>query len=705
MIPSGIHELFSWNDIGWALIHFLWQGTLIGIFSAAVLLVIPRSFSQARYIFSFGALLLCLVTFIVTLVLITKSQSSFIASTSGDTALNQVVAEHDVPGDADALLSANESTAQQVFLGFIPLRNDSPLANAVAFVWIAGMGILAIRFTRFWLCSRRLQRCETKPLNEHWTQVFNSLKNTLGIRQTVRILESALAETPMVVGWLKPVILIPTSAFTTLNEDELALICAHELAHIKRLDHLANLVQGIIEIVLFFHPVTWWLSHQVRNEREHCCDQTTLTTQKNPTILANALLKLESMRATQNAHIPAQLSASGGNLMKRITRLVDARSMTNIRTHMWHAPIALAIGSVIAAGSIASASATIPGEATITAQDRGEARQAASTNKERKTRSANRRTERVAPDQDAKAASNRMAEMMYRLGEALKEGKITPAQAIERLNGAAERMNIAKQTDTNPEMQRKARMEYKEASDKMAEMVKAGKMTREQMQQRLDRMRMKMSGAGKSAKTDDLGQQRQNRLRYKEASDKMTEMVNAGKMTREQMQQRLDRMRMEMSGARGSSKSDNRDQQRKARMEYQEASDKMAEMVKEGKITREQMQQRLDRMREAMGASDKSAKTDNRDQQRQNRLRFQEASDKMAEMVKDGKITRKDMETRLDEMKKAMSGKEKPAMTRRDYKEAADEMAEMVKAGKITEEQMQKRLDRMREMMRSQRSR
>ena len=196
--------------------------------------------------------------------------------------------------------------------------------------------------------------------------------------------------------------------------------------------------------------------------------------------------------------------------MKRITRLVDARSMTNIRTHMWHAPIALAIGSVIAAGSIASASATIPGEATITAQDRGEARQAASTNKERKTRSANRRTERVAPDQDAKAASNRMAEMMYRLGEALKEGKITPAQAIERLNGAAERMNIAKQTDTNPEMQRKARMEYKEASDKMAEMVKAGKMTREQMQQRLDRMRMKMSGAGKSAKTDDLGRGRRS---------------------------------------------------------------------------------------------------------------------------------------------------------------------------------------------------
>ena len=759
MTASFIHDLFSWNGIGWALIHFLWQGTLIGIFAAAVLLAIPRSFSQVRYIFSLGSLLLCLVTFIATAVLVTESHSSFIAAASEDTAFNQVAAEHDVLGALDLAFAANESTDQQKFLGLISVRTDSPIATAVAIAWLFGMGILAIRFTRFWLCSRRLQRCETKPLNEHWTQVFNSLKNTLGVPQTVRILESALAETPMVVGWLKPVILIPTSAFTTLNEDELALICAHELAHIKRLDHLANLVQGIIEIVLFFHPVTWWLSHQVRNEREHCCDQTTLTTQTNPTILANALLKLESMRATHHIHIPAQLSASGGNLMKRITRLFDARSMTNTRTHLWQAPIALAIGSVIAAGSIASASATIPGEATITAQDRGEARQEARTNKERKTRSDNRRSQRGAADQDEKAASDRMAEMMYRLGEALKEGKITPAQAIERMNGAAERMNIAKQTDTNSEMQRKARMEYKEASDKMAEMVKAGKMTEEQMQQRLDRMRMKMSGAGKSAKTDDLGQQRQNRLRYKEASDKMTEMVNAGKMTREQMQQRLDRMRMEMSGARGSSKSDNRDQQRKARMEYQQASDKMAEMVKEGKITREQMQQRLDRMREAMGASDKSAKTDNRDQQRQNRLRFQEASDKMAEMVKEGtitreqmqqrleqmkdrmgasdksaktdnrdqqrqnrlrfqeasdkmaemvkegKISRKDMETRLDEMKKAMSGKEKPAMTRQDYKEAADEMAEMVKAGKITEEQMQKRLDRMREMMRSQRSR
>jgi beta-lactamase regulating signal transducer with metallopeptidase domain len=656
MTLSSGYELFTWDGIGWALIHFVWQGAFIGLFSAAILYALPRSFSQARYIFSFGALLLCLITFITTAVSLSESPLSFIPASVQDMAPTQIAAEPDALGKMDPPFAPNASGDTQRFLGFIVIRTDSPIANGVAFAWMIGMGVLGIRFTRFWLCSRTLQRCETKPLNEHWTQLFTSLKNTLGIRQTVRILESALAETPMVVGWLKPVILIPTSAFTTLNEDELALICAHELAHIKRLDHLANLVQGIIEIALFFHPVTWWLSRQVRNEREHCCDETTLTTQTNPTILANALLKLESMRATQHIHIPAQLSASGGNLMKRITRLFDARSMTNTRTQMWHAPIALAIGSVIAAGCIASASAnTIPGEATVTAQDRGEARQEARTNKEKKTRNDNRRSQRGAADQDEKAASDRMAEMMYRLGEALKEGKITPAQAIERMNGAAERMNIVKGKKVDPEMQRKARLEYQEASDKMAEMVKAGKMTREQMQQRLDRMRMEMSGAGKSAKTDDLGQQRQNRLRYKEASDKMTEMVNAGKMTREQMQQRLDRMRMEMSGAGGSSKSDNRDQQRKNRLEYQQASDKMAEMVKAGTITREQMQQRLDRMREAMGASDKSAKTDNREQQRENRLRYQEASDKMMEMVEAGEITRKQMEERLNQMRENMA--------------------------------------------------
>ena len=84
MTASFIHDLFSWNGIGWALIHFLWQGTLIGIFAAAVLLAIPRSFSQVRYIFSLGSLLLCLVTFIATAVLVTESHSSFIAAASSE---------------------------------------------------------------------------------------------------------------------------------------------------------------------------------------------------------------------------------------------------------------------------------------------------------------------------------------------------------------------------------------------------------------------------------------------------------------------------------------------------------------------------------------------------------------------------------------------------------------------------------------------
>src|SRR4029079_1809460 len=94
----------------------------------------------------------------------------------------------------------------------------------------------------------------------------------LGVKRAVKVLQSVLIQTPVVVGFFRPTILLPLCVATGLPESQLELILAHELAHIRRHDYVVNLLQTLVETLFFYHPAVWWLSRQIRNERENCCD-------------------------------------------------------------------------------------------------------------------------------------------------------------------------------------------------------------------------------------------------------------------------------------------------------------------------------------------------------------------------------------------------------------------------------------------------
>jgi HEAT repeat protein len=125
----------------------------------------------------------------------------------------------------------------------------------------------------------------------------------------------------MVIGWLHPVILLPASALTGLTPQQLEAIIAHELAHIRRHDYLINLLQALIEALLFYHPAVWWVSRQIRQEREHCCDDLAVTVCGDARAYARALLEMEQLRAA-GPHLA--MAANGGSLLPRIQRLVGA---------------------------------------------------------------------------------------------------------------------------------------------------------------------------------------------------------------------------------------------------------------------------------------------------------------------------------------------------------------------------------------------
>ena len=139
----------------------------------------------------------------------------------------------------------------------------------------------------------------------------------MGVGRAVALLESALVEVPVVIGYLRPVVLLPAGMATGLSTEQVESLLMHELAHIRRHDYLVNLLQSVVEGLLFYHPAVWWVSHVIRTEREHCCDDMVVELRGDARGYAGALAALESLRGPQ-----AALAASGGSLVKRVRRLL-----------------------------------------------------------------------------------------------------------------------------------------------------------------------------------------------------------------------------------------------------------------------------------------------------------------------------------------------------------------------------------------------
>lgn len=352
------------DAVGWAVVHSLWQGFLIG--GVALLLLHANRMRSAsmRHATAFLGLLAMLVAFATTTTLLlvddTQSASRVVASIATSGHLETATASTDLPG----LRSDNANTtaaidAAEGDLSWIP--------SVITWAWLAGVGLMTLRLFGQWCWSRRLRHRGTEPAAAAWAAMFDSLRARCGVGERVRLLVSRTIDSPMVIGWLHPVVLVPASVFTALDPEQLRTILIHELHHLARRDHLLNLVQAMIEALLFFHPVVWWLSRQIRIERELCCDDATLEATGSPRALAEALLALECLRTLHDTRASLQLAATGGSLMHRITRLTGSHPEAPGRAG-WRIVSASAILAVASA-----AVATTNLDATAAAQDRGRA--------------------------------------------------------------------------------------------------------------------------------------------------------------------------------------------------------------------------------------------------------------------------------------------------------------------------------------------
>ena len=284
--------------LGWTLFYSLWEGAVLALVLLAALFL-TRS-PRARYVCACLAMLATLAAFGITLCVLTYEEGG-----------RHAVAIHPLSGASVLADQFTPALARSFHMG-------DALASLAPF-WIIGVILFYLRSIASWVSAQRLKRRGVCRAPDPWPRRLETLCRTLRVSRPVTLLETCLSEIPVVVGHLRPVILAPVGMLSGMSDAQMEAILLHELAHIVRCDYLVNLLQTLVEGFLFYHPAVWWISGIVRAERENCCDDLVVSAGGDAREYAAALSILEHTRCA--AHESA-LAAAGGNLVKRIRRLL-----------------------------------------------------------------------------------------------------------------------------------------------------------------------------------------------------------------------------------------------------------------------------------------------------------------------------------------------------------------------------------------------
>ena len=324
----------EWVQIaGWVLLHFLWQGSLVAIVAVTVLRFCRLGSSNIRYVVACFALAAMLAAPLMTAyVLAAQSAPATFRSASALVDAGRSVAERGAT--LEGLRIAQEALAKSA--GFSALEDYFPL---IVSVWLAGVSVLLVHTFRGWYHIRRLHKAALAWAPSSWQLPANRLAQRLALRKAVRVVEFSTVDVPTVLGWLRPVIILPVAAVAQLPPAQVEAILAHELAHVRRHDYLVNLLQRVAEAVLFYHPAIWWISARVREEREHCCDDLAIDICGDRDNYAIALAELERQRTTAPV---LGLAATDGPLLNRIRRILQVSGPERIQAPNWTLTLALA---------------------------------------------------------------------------------------------------------------------------------------------------------------------------------------------------------------------------------------------------------------------------------------------------------------------------------------------------------------------------
>ena len=360
--------------IGWTLVHSVWQFALIALLLTFGLRLLRGCSSHLRYGFMLVALCAMPIAATVTFCLVdsavvaTKSvkhvgeslrdsqlslPDSQIARQSKDVRLEDVrLGETNLRvSPDDSRRSASNAASQRTWVKMLSVistttqRIVEQWMNTILAAWLFGMLVLSIRPLVSWRATRVLRSHGRSLVPEPIVCATVRIAERLRIRQAIEVTQSTLVDVPTVIGWLKPLVLLPASAISGLTNEQVEAVIAHELAHVRRHDYLVNLFQLLIETVFFYHPAAWWVSHVMRVEREACCDDIAVHMTGDRAGYAKMLLWLEESRnpaALASLGMSARGGLRGGSLLDRIRRIVSASPETRAT-----GPLAIAVSVLL----------------------------------------------------------------------------------------------------------------------------------------------------------------------------------------------------------------------------------------------------------------------------------------------------------------------------------------------------------------------
>ncbi len=299
--------------IGWSIIHSIWQFLILFAVLKVLLLVINRKRSTLRYYTG----LIILSTAVICSVFTFWHEYNLFFGTETQTSINTVY-----PVESGSVINANfiapihitKTAPVQMFLNF--LNTVSPY---LTFCWIVGMLLYLIRIVNgsFYLNGLRKLTSEQHPeINKKVTE----LKDKMQVGKSIKLIITHSINEPSTFGWLKPVILLPCSYIAQVPIEQMEMILAHELAHIKRYDYGVNLIQTGLEAIYFYNPFFRAISNIIRDEREFCCDDMAAAYCGNEKAMAIALANLKVL--TSYPHLALAVAPVRNVFNERIHRLV-----------------------------------------------------------------------------------------------------------------------------------------------------------------------------------------------------------------------------------------------------------------------------------------------------------------------------------------------------------------------------------------------
>lgn len=353
------HPQFSFliERTGWLLIHSLWQFALWALIALVLLKCLRRASSATRYSALVCILLLMTLTPVVTWWFLPEAPPIVVQSapeviepvpapveprvepiplaesdrfpnlTTRFEASASAGAMEPVErvGDTDHEPTSSNEPDRATSWSTVIHQTLEPWLTWIVGLWFTGMLLFSLRPLIGWATMRWLSQKGISDVPENILGLLRETTERLGLRKAVSIFQSSLVTVPLVTGFLRPMILLPASVVTGFPPAQLQAILAHELAHIRRYDQFVNLWQTLVETVFFYHPLVWWLSHQIRCERENC-DDLAVNVTGGKVEYGRALLALDELRGRSSA---LAISSHGGSLSRRIRRLVTGESSSH----------------------------------------------------------------------------------------------------------------------------------------------------------------------------------------------------------------------------------------------------------------------------------------------------------------------------------------------------------------------------------------